>query len=165
MHKFFSQSRQFAPIILLFLVGIFTLNSCSNDEKDAEQQAELDEQTILDYLAANNIEATRHESGLYYVITKEGTGDQPNNYSTVEVFYKGFLINGNIFDQTTSSTGPYAGFLQDLIVGWQVGVPLLKEGGSGTFYIPSAMGYGPDGANSIPGNSVLIFDIDLITVL
>jgi len=54
--------------------------------------------------------------------------------------------------------------LQNLVKGWQIGIPLLKAGGSGIFLLPSAMGYGTSGSGSIPPNAVLIFEIDLVSV-
>lgn len=150
-------------LVLLLAVGMVMMSACKKDDDSAEKQAEIDEQVIVGYIAANNIEATRHESGMYYVIHNQGIGENPTINSTVEVFYKGFLTNGNVFDQTTS--GPVSFPLRNLIQGWQIGIPLLKEGGSATFYIPSALGYGTQGSLSIPANSVLIFDIDLVSIL
>ncbi|OQX80726.1 MAG: peptidylprolyl isomerase, partial [Bacteroidetes bacterium 4484_249] len=54
--------------------------------------------------------------------------------------------------------------LTAVIKGWQIGVPLLKQGGEGLFFIPSELGYGSQGTGSIPGNSVLIFDIGLADI-
>ena len=147
---------------LILLTGLMLFSSCNKDDDTAEKQAEIDDQIILDYLETNNIDAQPYQSGLYYLITKEGTGDYPNAGSTVEVFYKGYLTNGNIFDQTTS--GPKSFQLQGLIVAWQMGIPLLREGGSGTFFVPSALGYGSGETSSIPPNSVLIFEIDLVSI-
>ena len=52
--------------------------------------------------------------------------------------------------------------LTRLIPGWQIAIPLLSKGGAGTFYIPSRLGYGPAGSGSIPPNTVLVFEIELI---
>lgn len=151
-----------SKLFLFFIAAMMMTTACKKDDT-AEKQAEIDEQTIVDYLDVNSIEATRHESGIYYVIHDEGTGENPTINSTVEVFYKGFLTNGNVFDKTTGA--PVSFSLRGLIEGWQIGIPLLKESGSGTFYIPSALGYGTQGSSSIPANSVTIFDIDLVSVL
>ncbi|MBE0637028.1 MAG: FKBP-type peptidyl-prolyl cis-trans isomerase [Bacteroidales bacterium] len=152
-----------AKLAWLFLAGILIFTACKKDDDTAAKQAAKDEQIIADYLAANSIEAQRHESGLYYLITDAGTGEQPTINSTVEVFYKGYLTNGTIFDQTTNGSVTFP--LKNLIEGWQIGIPMLKEGGSGTFFLPSALGYGSSATGSIPANSVLIFEIDLVTVL
>lgn len=70
------------------------------------------------------------------------------------------LKNEKIFDQTTGS--PVSFPLQNLIEGWQEGIPKLKKGGKGTFFIPSALGYGPYGSGDIPANAPLIFEIELV---
>lgn len=145
----------------LMMIAVLIMPGCKKDD-DAEKQAAIDEQIIIDYLAANNIDATRHESGLYYVITDEGTGDRPTIYNSVEVYYKGYFTDGSIFDQTTS--GPVSLSLQSLISGWQIGIPLIKEGGSIRLFLPSALGYGASGSGSVPPNTVIFFDIDLVKV-
>ena len=152
------------PVMLLtvlIIIGSGLVQSCKKDDT-ATKQAQIDEQIIKDYLDSNDIVAQRHESGLYYVITDEGDGVHPTESSTVQVYYKGYFTNGDIFDQT--SNGPVSFPLNNLIPGWQIGIPLLKEGGGGTFFLPSALGYGSSGTSSVPPNSVLIFDIDLVSV-
>lgn len=139
------------PILLVML-------SCNKDDS----QAEKDDQIIRDYLSENNIDATKHSSGLYYTITKEGSGEHPNTGSEVTVRYRGYLTDGTTFDQTAGSTTATFG-LGSLIDGWKIGIPLLKEGGKGTFFIPSVLGYGNQGTSSIPANSVTIFDIELVS--
>jgi len=154
--------NNFTKLLMAFMAVLMILSSCKKDD-DAAKQAEIDEQIIVDYLTANNIDAIRHESGMYYLITDEGTGQQPTVYSTVEVYYKGYFTDGSIFDQTLQR--PVSFSLQGLIRGWQIGIPLLKEGGSAWFFIPSGLGYGTKGAESVPSNAVIIFDIDLLAVL
>jgi len=154
--------KQFTKFLGLMMIAVMIMPGCNKDD-DAEKQAELDEQVILDYLADNDLNAERHESGLYYLITEEGDGENPTVYSTVEVFYKGYFTDGSIFDQTTSA--PVSFSLQGLITGWQIGIPLAKEGGSITLFLPSALGYGERGSGSVPPNTVIFFDIDLVSVL
>jgi FKBP-type peptidyl-prolyl cis-trans isomerase len=92
-----------------------------------------------------------------------GTGTTPSVTSTIEVKYKGSLVNGTVFDQTaTDKTFTYA--LSGLIRGWQIGIPMMKKGGKATFFIPSALGYGAEDTGPIPANSVTIFEIELINV-
>ena len=143
---------------ILFIPILLFLLSCNKEDS----QTEKDDQIIRDYLSENNIDATKHSSGLYYTITVEGDGNHPNANSEVTVRYKGYLTDGTIFDQTDGSSTATFG-LGLLIEGWKIGIPLLKEGGAGTFFIPSALGYGSQGSGSIPANSVIIFDIELVS--
>ncbi len=136
--------------------------ACNKEEEEEKvDQAAIDDQIIQDYLEDNNLDnVVKHSSGLYYEITKEGTGSSPNVYSTVSVYYEGRLLETDVvFDDNDGKVLVYP--LLNLIKGWQIGVPLLKEGGKGTFYIPSGLAYGEKGAGTIPANSVLIFDIYL----
>ncbi len=146
-------------IFFLFVIvsAFFNLSSCNKVD-----YVQIDEDIILEYISDNNLNAVPTGSGLYYVIDVPGTGANPTLNSNVTVAYAGSLTSGSIFDQSSASgiTFPLSGVIQ----GWQEGIPLFKEGGSGILLIPSALGYGSQSAGSIPANSVLIFDINLIDV-
>jgi FKBP-type peptidyl-prolyl cis-trans isomerase len=143
--------------LILFGILAVLFTACKKDNN----QDEIDDQIIRDYLTQHNIDAVKDPSGLYYVIDVEGTGGHPESDAEVSVLYKGMLTNGNVFDET-SGNAPVSFPLQNLIEGWQIGIPLLQKGGSGTFYIPSRLGYGSRVLPDIPANSVLIFDITLV---
>lgn len=147
----------FAGLFLsLLLTGCLKENSF-----DPVKQLEVDIKLIEQYLKTNNLTAKSTVTGLHYIITKEGTGDAPTLQSTVTVSYKGYLLNGAVFDQT--QPGQTTSFpLNRVILGWQEGVQLLKAGGKGTFLLPSSIAYGPSGGGSIPPNTVLVFDIELV---
>nr|WP_315151736.1 FKBP-type peptidyl-prolyl cis-trans isomerase [uncultured Flavobacterium sp.] len=117
---------------------------------------------IVKYIADNQLNAVKTASGLYYVIDQAGTGKQPTASSNVTVAYKGYYTNKTVFDQSTSAGASFN--LQQVIKGWTEGIPYFKEGGSGKLLVPSALGYGPYNYNTIPGGSVLIFDVKLISV-
>lgn len=118
------------------------------------------------YLTTNSITATQHPSGFFYKINQAGTGAAVVNLcSVVSVKYAGRLTNGTYFDPTTPGTTSAATFtLGQVIVGWQKGVPLISAGGKITLYIPPSLGYGSSAAGTIPANSILIFDIELVSV-
>lgn len=149
--------------LLLILCGVILLGGCSKDMEfvSAQEQLERDIVIIDQYLVDNNITAMEHESGLRYVIDVEGTGDSPDFNDNVTVNYEGRLMsNGSVFDSNEDISFSLTG----VITGWQIGFPFYKEGGSGTLYIPSGWAYGRNGQNTIPGNAILIFDIDLLKV-
>ena len=149
---------------LLALLSIFFI-SCSDDEQPVDERSEScetrNDQEIQDYLAENNIEAERTESGLYYIIDEEGTGIQPTATDDVRVAYTGYFTNGEIFDQNSEGI-PFN--LQEVIEGWTEGITYFKEGGSGMILVPSDLGYGSKDYRGIPGCSVLIFEIELLDV-
>ena len=104
-------------------------------------------------------------SGLQYKITKEGTGKQPSASSQVTVHYKGQLLDGKVFDSSYDRGQPVEFPLNQVIPGWTEGLQLMKEGGKATLYIPAQLAYGEQGVpGSIPPNSTLIFDVELLQV-
>ena len=131
-------------------------------KKKTVSQAETDENTINKYISDNKLNAQASGSGLHYVIASQGTGVQPNSGSVVTVKYDGFLIDGSLFDQSSSLGASFP--LSSVIKGWQEGIPFFKKGGKGTLLIPSALGYGSQATGKIPANSVLIFNIELLDV-
>ncbi len=144
---------KYFSIIVLSLVAII---SCEKQQS----QAEIDDEIINNYLSDNSLEAEYHSSGLYYHIVEPGSGGNPDLSSTVEVMFRGYLTNNQVFDETDDGTIEFP--LSNLIKGWQIGIPLLQKGGKGILYLPSALGYGSYSDRSIPANSVLIFEIDLV---
>ncbi|MEE9408950.1 MAG: FKBP-type peptidyl-prolyl cis-trans isomerase [Polaribacter sp.] len=145
------------PYLSIFFIALLFV-SCSKEETLFEPQTEAD---IIKYIADNNLEAKKTSSGLYYVIEKEGSGQNPTANSNVTVAYKGYFLNGRVFDQNSSG---YTTSLRQVIPGWTEGIQLFKEGGEGVLLVPYNLGYGSNGNAAIPGGSVLVFDIKLISI-
>ena len=104
-------------------------------------------------------------TGLQYVIEKEGTGKQPKATDNVTVHYTGRLLDGKVFDSSVSRGEPATFPLNRVIPGWTEGLQLMKEGAKYTFFIPSDLAYGAQGAGrDIPPHSTLIFEVELIKV-
>ena len=107
------------------------------------------------------------EEGLKYIMHEEGTGVQPQAGDKVQVLYYGTLDNGNMFDNAFSRGKEFEFTIGRgmVIRGWDMGIPLLKEGGKATLIIPSELGYGDAGAGAnIPGGSTLHFYVELVKV-
>ena len=148
-------------IVLAFAFLAIVLTSCKKDSFNAAKQAATDDALIQAYIAANNIDATKDPSGLYYQIITPGIGAYPTVNSNVTVDYNGTLLNGYVFAPTASASSVLTGFIR----GWQIGVPFINKGGRILLIVPSALAYGnssPSGSN-IPNNSVLVFTIDLLS--
>jgi FKBP-type peptidyl-prolyl cis-trans isomerase FkpA len=148
--------------LLALILTLFI--SCGDDTKKEEPVdfLEANETEILAYIEANNLNAQKSDTGLYYVINEQGSGTQPSANSTVTVAYKGYYPNGNVFDQ--SDTNGISFGLQQVIKGWTEGITYFNEGGNGVLLVPSHLGYGSFDTRGIPGGSVLIFDVALIAV-
>jgi len=128
-------------------------------KKKTEKQKTIDDEAIKKYLADNNITAQSDSSGLYYVMHTTKGGQKPTAENCVTVNYSGKLLaDGKEFDSGEGISFP----LQGVISGWRLAIPKLGIGDSATFYIPSGLAYGPQGARgAIPPNSVLIFTVEL----
>jgi FKBP-type peptidyl-prolyl cis-trans isomerase FkpA len=147
-------------ITLLLLLATIAMVGCK--KFDPEKQADLDETLITDYIRANSLSATGTGSGLYYTIDTLGLGVYPTLASSVTVVYKGSLLDGKVFDESSAVGATFP--LRSVIAGWQEGIPKYKAGGKGKLLIPSGLGYGNQSVGTIPVNSVLLFDIHLISV-
>ena len=148
----------FIPLILLFA-------SCLPDDSGFQVQEDVDfsaenEAEIIAYLDANNLTAERSDSGLFFIIENQGTGAQPTATSNVTVAYEGFFTDGTVFD---GSEEGITFNLQQVIQGWTEGIPLFNEGGNGVLLIPARLGFGSSDFNGIPGGSVLIFNVTVIS--
>ena len=86
----------------------------------------------------------------------------PAATDTVEVRYKGTLIDGTVFDETAEGADPARFTLNAVVKGWTEGLQLIGEGGKIELYVPSELAYGENGRPGIEPNSVLVFDIDLL---
>ena len=131
--------------------------------QDSEQAQASSDNFLAENAKKSGVKTT--SSGLQYLTTKEGTGQSPNATSIVKVHYTGKLVDGKVFDSSVERGEPIEFPLNQVIPGWTEGLQLMKEGGKATLYIPSNLGYGPQGVpGTIPPNSTLIFDVELIAV-
>lgn len=126
-----------------------------------KDQLGIDTVAIDSWLAAQNINAIKDKSGMRYVVKRMGKGPRPTVASTITFTYKGTLMaDGTLFDESSS---PVVYPLSQLIAGWQICFPLLPKGSAATLYVPSSLGYGPNGYQpDIPPNANLIFEVELI---
>ena len=147
-------------LFFLLVISVFIFAACEEDDPAAEQ-LKKDIELIEEYLLDSGLVAESTESGLHYIIEEEGIGNYPTLNSIVKVNYKGYLLNGDVFDEGVVNDYP----LYRYIDGWQEGMQFFKEGGEGILFIPSGLGYGSDARSGIPANSVLIFEIELINVV
>ena len=158
--------------------------SAKKQAESAIKQLETDTQLIENYIAENNIKATRTESGLYYVIEQEGTGAKIETGDLAFVHYAGYLLDGTIFDTSMKDVAQKNGVYNEqrdnmggygplevqvgegrVIPGWDEGLGLLKKGDKAKFLIPSTLAYGArETGGTIKANSILIFDVEITDV-
>ena len=138
-------------------------------QKAQKEAAELESQANLEegsaFLKANGAKegVVTTASGLQYKIITAGTGAKPSKDSTVEVHYAGRLLDGTEFDSSIKRGSPVTFGVTQVIAGWTEALQLMAEGSKWELYIPADLGYGAGGQGPIGPNSVLIFEVELLT--
>jgi FKBP-type peptidyl-prolyl cis-trans isomerase FkpA len=148
--------------------------------QDQKVQLEKDITAIDDFLKAKNVTAQTTASGLRYIITKPGIGENAKAGQQVKIDYLGYLLNGKYFDTSIESEAKRNNILtqgrsyspleltvgaQQVIPGWEEAIQLMNKGSKMTVYIPSTLAYGNQRRGEvIAENSVLVFDMELIEV-
>jgi len=139
------------------------------DQKRQAQATEIaakNEKESETFLAENKakkgVETTA--SGLQYEVLKEGTGKKPTAEDTVTVNYVGTLTDGTEFDSSVARGKPATFALNRVIPGWTEGLQLMTVGSKYKFVIPADLAYGDRDMGSIPANSTLVFDVELLSI-
>ena len=155
--NFLSILAIFTLIFIIFIQSSCLKSSPCNVKASYTNDANTAQNTaMVAFCTTNNITYTTHPSGILYQIITPGASTKPNLCETISMTYVGTLLNGTKFDASTISYS-----LSQLIVGWQIAVPLIGKGGHIKVVIPSSLAYGAQASGPIPANSPLYFDITL----
>lgn len=159
-------------IVILVIVGAFVVSSLglsglviwelTRDKPDVSSQTE-DLQKQLQEQLANQNQGEKVES----TDIKVGDGAEATAGKTVSVHYTGTLTDGKKFDSSLDRGEPFSFTLGqgEVIQGWDQGVAGMKVGGKRKLVIPPSLGYGDQGAgDTIPPNSTLVFEVELLSV-
>lgn len=136
-------------------------------EEEIAKQGAKNQQAGEAFLAANAQKSgiTTTASGLQYKIISPGDGTLPTAADTVQVHYRGTLIDGTEFDSSYTHGGPATFPLNGVIPGWTEGLQLISKGGKAELYIPSELAYGPRGMGQVIGpHSALVFEVELLDI-
>jgi len=139
------------------------------EEKMKEQEVEGEKNKagnvkfLEDNKSKDGVKVT--ESGLQYIVLKEGTGAKPTAESKVKVHYHGTLIDGTIFDSSVDRGEPAEFGVNQVIKGWTEGLQLMSVGSKYKFFIPQDLAYGARQAGEkIKPYSTLIFEVELLEI-
>jgi FKBP-type peptidyl-prolyl cis-trans isomerase FkpA len=140
------------------------LNKIASEKAKAKAEADkkAGDEFRAEFAKQKGVEKTK--SGLLYQVLKPGTGTTPKSTDTVQVNYKGTLIDGTEFDSSYKRGQPATFPLDRVIPGWTEGVQLMKVGAKYKFVIPPELAYGDKATPSIPANSTLVFEVELLKV-
>ena len=139
----------------------------------ADAQAKVDAQAKATETAGEKYRAEfakqkgvkKTADGLLYRVVAEGKGEKPKATDVVKVHYTGKTVDGKVFDSSVERGSPVEFKLNQVIKGWQEGLPLIKKGGKIELVIPAELAYGKDGAGAaIPPNSTLYFEVELLDI-
>lgn len=144
--------------IISFILFLFIFASCKTYTE--EDKLNFDKQ-IKEYIAKHHHKCKHSESGLYYQILKTGIGNNVQYTDNVSFTYKGKLLDGAVFDNQKK---PVTFAVKDLISGWKEIMPKLKPGSKVFLAMPPNLGYGDHDLDKIPPNSILIFEMEIISV-
>lgn len=133
----------------------------------SDERAATNKKAGEEFLAKNKTakDVKTTESGLQYIVEKEGTGPMPKPTDTVKVHYRGTLIDGTEFDSSYKRNEPAVFPVNGVIKGWTEALQKMKVGSKWKVFIPSEIAYGEQGQPPvIPPASVLIFEIELLGI-
>ena len=132
-------------------------------DEESTKNAEASAAFLAENAAKEGVVTT--DSGLQYKVITEGTGATPGASDTVEVHYRGTLIDGTEFDSSYKRGETVSFPVNGVIAGWTEALQLMKEGAKYELYIPSDLAYGPGGTGGPIGpNQALIFEVELVSV-
>ena len=104
------------------------------------------------------------DSGLQYEVLRAGSGAKPTANQTVEVHYHGTLIDGTVFDSSVARGETISFPVTGVIPGWVEALQLMSVGSKWKLVIPAELGYGNRAQGPIPAGSVLVFEVELISI-
>ena len=141
------------------------LQKSIRDKSKIEAEGNL--KTAEEFLEQNkkNTGIKETPSGLQYRVINEGKGSSPKKDDKVKVHYVGKLLDGSEFDNSLDRGEPTEFGLTQVIRGWTEGLQLMNKGAKYELFIHPKMAYGARPRPQIPGNSLLIFEVELIDII
>ncbi len=132
---------------------------------EGKKRSEAD-RSMKDYLRTNRITQQPTESGLIYITVDEGTGPSPETGDTAMVHYKGYLLDGKVFDSSYDRGEPIQVVIGQggLIEGWLEAIPMMKEGEKAKIIVPWNLAYGKRQTGPIPAYANLVFELELVEI-
>jgi FKBP-type peptidyl-prolyl cis-trans isomerase len=131
---------------------------------EANKNKQVGEQFLAENAKKEGV--TTLESGLQYKVITESSGAKPASTDTVEVHYRGTLVDGTEFDSSYKRNSTVSFPVNGVIPGWTEALQLMSVGSKWELYIPSDLAYGPAGTRGGPigANAALIFEVELVAI-
>ena len=155
--------------IALALTAVVALSACHSQPGKAAEKPPASPDANAAFFANNGKQpgVVTLPDGMQYKIVTSGpaTGVPPKETDEVKVNYEGKLLTGQVFDSSFARGQPAAFPLEGLVPAWVEALQLMRPGDEWTLWVPPAMGYGEEQHGPIPGNSIMVFRIQLLDVL
>lgn len=160
---------QFPPFAKSTDTVVYEVRLISFESADAMK--EKDDAKLQEFFKEKGLNPTKTESGLYYIIDKEGTGDNVQRGQQVSVNYTGTNMAGKPFDSNVDpqfnhvEPFAFAAGVGQVIKGWDEGILLLNKGSKARFFIPSHLAYGQrDMGPDMGPNAILVFEVEVTDI-
>ena len=135
----------------------------ANYHQNPSNQLQIDENALLDYAIDHNLDVTRTASGLYYIIHKEGNGPTFVMGQPFKAHYRGYTLDGKIFDSSYKKNRPIIYNVGDMVTGWNEAFQIMNVGTKAQLLIPSRLAYGAGGyPGLIKPNTPIAFDLEIL---
>ena len=158
----FNILTKFMKILTLLISTILLTVSCSDDSEALSNLSASEEFLSVN---KNGDGVVSPEAGLQYKVINSGEGmSSPSLETNITAHFHGTLIDGSVFWSSVDSNQPLNTKASQLIIGCQKIIPLMKVGDKWKVFIHPSMAYGEQGRPGIPPNSLLIFDIELLSM-
>lgn len=135
---------------------------------EPQNQMEESQNAIVNYAIDKLIPLERTRSGLLYRILEEGEGEKLQWGDYISVHYKGYFLDGQVFDSSYRRDKPLQFYIGNMIPGWNEGLQLIAPGGKIQLFVPSPLGYGeeglPDGKEGflVPPDTPMVFEVEVV---
>lgn len=121
-----------------------------------------DENSIIEFATEKGLDCDRMSNGVYVCNQTKGSGPQIKSGGPVRAHYKGYFFNGTEFDSSYKRNKPLEFKVGQMISGWNEWLVTVTEGTKATLLIPSAKAYGSRDRGTIPPNTPLAFDVEVL---
>ncbi len=139
--------------------------------KESAGEIAKEAKNIEKYIADHKLTTVKSPSGVYVVIEKEGTGAKADSGKQVSVMYRGYTLDGTVFDKNMDADArhkepiPVVLGTHGVIPGWEEGLKYFAKGSKGKMIVPFSLAYGPQGSQpAIPPYATLVFDIEVVDI-
>ena len=147
-------------------LAILTASACLGTDSNLPEERQIETTTFASSLGVDIAHSTKTPNGAYYRDIVVGTGAEVTSGQTVDVRYSGYLWTGTLFDSNLTNSDPLTFQLGkgQVILGFDEALTGVRVGGKRQLIIPPSLGYGPYDYGPIPGNSILVFNVEVIAV-